>query len=155
MFKKIVTGIALLALSTSLLLGKDQSDIQSPTYLYLLTHSEVTCLAKTIYFEARGEPVKGQQAVALVTVNRALHPSFPSSICETVYQKGQYSWTSMGVKVRDKEAWERAKDIAYHTLNSYDELKSFTALYFHATHVSPNWKKRRIAKIGNHIFYAQ
>lgn len=147
-------GIALLALSTSLLLGKDQSDIQNQTYLYLLTHSEVNCLAKTIYHEARGESVKGQQAVALVTVNRALHPKFPSSICRVVYQKAQYSWTSMGVKVRDKEAWERAKDIAYHTLNNYDELKSFTALYFHATHVSPNWKKRRIAKIGNHIFYA-
>ena len=155
MFKKTISGIALLALSTSLVLSKDQSDVQSQTYLYLLTHSEVNCLAKTIYHEAQGEPVKGQEAVALVTINRALHPSFPSSICKVVYQKAQYSWTSMGVKVRNKEAWERAKDIAYHTLSNYDELKSFRALYFHATYVSPNWKKRRIAKIGNHIFYAQ
>lgn len=154
MFKKIVTGIALLALSTSLLLGKDQSGIQNQTYLYLLTHSEVNCLAKTIYHEARGESAKGQQAVALVTVNRALHPSFPSSICKTVYQKGQYSWTSQRLRVVDKVAWQRAKDMAYYVLNNYDELKSFRALYFHATHVSPNWKKRRIAKIGNHIFYA-
>lgn len=118
-----------------------------------MVDKEVNCLAKTIYHEARGEPVSGQRAVALVTINRTLHPKFPSSICEVVYQKAQYSWTSMGVKVKDKEAWEKAKDIAYHTLNDYDNLKSFKALYFHSKQVAPAWGKKVVARIGNHVFY--
>ena len=119
-----------------------------------MVDSELNCLAKTIYHEARGEPVKGQRAVAIVTVNRALHPDFPSSICKTVYQKGQYSWTSQKLKVVDKAAWAKAKDMAYHVLNDYENLKSFKALYFHSATVAPAWGRKRIAKIGNHVFYA-
>lgn len=118
-----------------------------------MVESEVHCLTKTIYHEARGEPIKGQRAVALVTVNRAMHPDFPSSICKVVYQKSQYSWTSQRLRVTDREAWKRAKDVAYHVLNDYDELKKFKALYFHSTYVSPKWGKKKVAKIGNHIFY--
>ena len=42
------------------------------------------CLAEAIYFEARGEPVEGQFAVAEVILNRVDSPKFPNSICTLV-----------------------------------------------------------------------
>lgn len=119
----------------------------------LFNEKEVNCLARVIYSEARGEPIKGQMAVAIVTVNRTRHNNFPNDICSVIYQPGQYS-DIRRLRVKNKESWQRAKNIAYHVLNDYDNLKSFKALYFHNTSVSPNWKRKRIAKIGNHVFYA-
>src|SRR5687768_8008921 len=49
---------------------------------------ELECLAKTIYFEARGESEQGQRAVAAVVLNRVRSPDFPDSVCEVVHQGG-------------------------------------------------------------------
>jgi spore germination cell wall hydrolase CwlJ-like protein len=124
------------------------------TYAVLFDTAEFKCLVKNIYYEARGEPVKGQEAVALVTINRAKHPDYPSSICATVYQKYQFSWTAnRTLSIKDREAWKRAENVAYHVLLGTHSLGQFKALNFHATYVNPGWGKPRVAKIGNHIFY--
>ena len=54
--------------------------------------TEIDCLARNIYHEARGESLQGQIAVAAVTVNRVLTKGYPSSICQVVYQPYQFSW---------------------------------------------------------------
>ena len=114
---------------------------------------EFNCLVKNIYHEARGESTKGQEAVALVTVNRANSDLYPSGICATVYQKHQFSWTNKKLKITDWVSWKRAEEVAYRVLSDNHSLGDFKALSFHATYVNPGWNKKRIAKIGNHVFY--
>lgn len=121
------------------------------------SHEDVTCLAKNIYHEARGESFFGQLAVAQVTVNRLLTGKFGRTICDVVYAKHQFSWTSRKQKQSptDKEAWAGAMKIArsiVHNTNSMPELK---ATHYHANHVKPKWAKHKekVAVIGKHIFY--
>lgn len=122
----------------------------------LFDPQEVHCLVKNIYHEARGESIRGQEAVAVVTVNRAKSKKYPDTICETVYQPYQFSWTSnRHLKVRDWQAWDRAEQVAYRVLSGNHSLGYFPALYFHADYVSPSWNqsKRKLKQIGTHVFY--
>lgn len=115
----------------------------------------VQCLAKNIYHEARGEPHRGKLAVAQVTLNRVNDERFASSICGVVYQPYQFSWTKEhNLKVVDKSAWQESLQIARDAVNNgVTELENFNAVYFHNTKVKPRWKLRKVAKIGNHVFY--
>lgn len=121
---------------------------------------EINCIAKNIYFEARGEGVKGMTAVAQVTKNRVNYENFPSTYCKVVYQPGQFSWVGQRkqkLDVKDDE-WKQAKEIA--RLIYYMDLPvdpTNGALYYHTTKVKPYWSKdkdfKRTKKIGNHVFY--
>jgi N-acetylmuramoyl-L-alanine amidase len=117
--------------------------------LTLLTSqaSQVDCLAAAIYHESRGEPIVGQLAVGQVIINRTLHPKFPDTICEVVKQKGQFQFYKEGKWGYDSNS----KLLA--TMLIKNNLKMFNALYFHSRSVNPRWKMRRIATIGNHVFY--
>lgn len=118
--------------------------------------ADIRCLAKNIYYEARGEPFHGQVAVALVTLNRLNKGTFGSSICEVVYAKNQFSWTNNRKrKILDSKAWDASIDLAAAVLNNTVILPELKALYFHATYVKPKWSKQRekITTIGKHIFY--
>ena len=73
----------------------------------------IDCLARNVYYEARGESLAGQYAVAEVTMNRKAHPRFPSTVCEVVYQKEAFSWTMLGpLDPPAGEPWQRALRIA-------------------------------------------
>jgi spore germination cell wall hydrolase CwlJ-like protein len=113
---------------------------------------EVTCLARAVYHESRGEPLAGQYAVAKTVVNRTISKKFPATICGVVYQPHQFT-NIRQLRVKDKAAYYRAMTIAYDVLSMGGEY-TFKALYFHTKQVSPKWKRKRIAVIGNHIFYA-
>ena len=115
----------------------------------------VICLAKNIYYEARGESLPGKLAVAKVTLNRVASPKFPKTVCEVVYQKFQFSWTlNKQYKIYDKEAWQESLNLARDAISTnLPELSKFKALYFHSKHINPGWNLKRIARIGNHIFY--
>lgn len=120
--------------------------------LSVQSSNELNCLAETIYREARGEPYIGKLAVALVTVNRTKSSKFPDTICEVVYQPGQFSWTkSAGKKLKaDLESIKIAESVLN---NRYNKLEEFDALYFHNKTVNPGWKLKKVATIGNHVFY--
>ena len=121
------------------------------------TNAELLCLAKNIYYEARGEPMRGKIAVAQVTLNRVTHRTqFQSSICGVVYAKHQFSWTNERHKEPRGEAWREAKELAKAVVDGSVHLPDFKALYFHNLTVQPRWRKTRelVARIGNHIFYA-
>lgn len=113
--------------------------------------SELHCLAQNIYHEARGEPRRGQLAVALVTLNRVKHANYPNSICKVVFQPNQFSWTKVLGKRKVKIPYKFYL-LANEALTHQDF--TFNAIYFHNTTIKPGWKARRIAKIGNHVFYA-
>ncbi len=116
----------------------------------------VECLARNIYYEARGEPADGQYAVAEVTMNRKSSPRYPKTVCEVVYQKSAFSWTDYRFLSAPRgEEWERAQRIAeaVYYQKRLPTLKG--ALFYHATYVEPDWAKerQRITRIGRHIFY--
>lgn len=127
---------------------------------------ELQCLAENIYFEARGEPLAGQYAVAEVTLNRTRAQHFPHTVCAVVHEArwdpirrrhvADFSWTELGaLSPDDGPAWKQALAVAGAV---YDDLHPPVvpqALYYHATSVQPDWarSRRTVATIGNHIFY--
>lgn len=117
-------------------------------------NAEEMCLAKAIYYESRGQPIEGQKAVAQVVINRSEHPAFPNSMCGVIYQKAQFSFIGTKLSAPRGDQWALAKDIANTAISDGYAIPDFKALYFHATHVSPKWKRKRLAKIGSHIFYS-
>ena len=141
-----------LLLATCLLAPAEASP--SPELLTLFNTKEFNCLVKNIYFESRGEPIKGQEAVALVTLNRVKSSNYPNTVCKNVYAPKQFSWvTNKTMKVRDRVSWAVAEDVAYRVLTGNHGLGHFKATHFHSTSVSPKWGLKRVAKIGQHIFY--
>jgi hypothetical protein len=124
------------------------------------------CLADAIYFEARGEPVRGQMAVAQVVINRVLSGHYPGNVCGVVYQstrryrrlRCQFSFTCDGIpdRVTEPDAWERATHIAHDALDGAFWLNGIgKATHYHARWVRPRWVRemRRLDRIGVHTFY--
>ncbi|AXC49998.1 cell wall hydrolase [Paracoccus suum] len=123
--------------------------------------AELKCLAEALYFEARGEPLAGQKAVAEVILNRRDSGRFPTSICGVVKQGGkggcQFSYHCGGANraIREKSAYMRVKRVAEAALAGSPRNLTGGATYFHTPAVRPSWSKRftRTARIGRHIFY--
>ena len=116
----------------------------------------IACLARNVYYEARGEPEPGQYAVAEVTMNRKASGIYPGTVCGVVYERKAFSWTAIdSLPEPEPEAWRRAMEIAEEVYYGRHKPVLNGALFFHATYVRPEWatERRRIARIGNHIFY--
>ena len=138
-------------------LDKAEKTLNTAYQTVKATNAELLCLAKNIYYEARGEPMHGKIAVAQVTLNRVTHRTeFQSSICGVVYAKHQFSWTMEKHREPRGEAWREAQAIAKAVIIGTAHLPDFKALYFHNLTVKPHWNqtKELVARIGNHIFYA-
>jgi spore germination cell wall hydrolase CwlJ-like protein len=121
--------------------------------------SERECLAGAVYFEARGESLKGQLAVADVVLNRVASKKYPSTICEVVNQPYQFSFVVKGrwpKANKASEAWKKAVAIAHISANDLAKEIPSEVLWYHATYVSPGWGKRlnRVTQVGTHIFYS-
>ena len=116
---------------------------------------DIECLAKNIYGEARGEPLKGQLAVAAVTLNRVNSEHYPDTICEVVYQYRQFSWTLKPLFIKEKEAWDRSMKLAKDILHDKIKLEDTRLTHFHTKTIRPRWSLAMSKKevIGNHVFY--
>jgi spore germination cell wall hydrolase CwlJ-like protein len=125
--------------------------------------AEWQCLATALYFEARGETVKGQVAVAEVILNRSESPLYPDGVCRVVNQGGgggcQFSFTcdSASDRIREKGAYLQAGKIARLMLDGAPRSLTAGATHFHTRQVRPGWSRKfaRTAAIGAHIFYRQ
>jgi N-acetylmuramoyl-L-alanine amidase len=118
---------------------------------------ELECLAVGVYFEAKSEPLTGQLAVGEVIANRANSDGrFPSSYCGVLFQRGQFSfirghqWPKVN---KSGKQWQTAVAIAKIVDQDLKDSAAENALFFHAKRVSPGWRLKRVASIGNHIFY--
>ena len=121
------------------------------------------CLAEVIYFEARGEPVEGQFAVAEVILNRVDSPKFPNSICKVVRQGTgrkhacQFSYNCDGKLeyIANGAAYDQAKRVARVSMDRKTRPLTQGATYYHAAFVSPSWARsfRHVTTIGVHKFY--
>lgn len=122
------------------------------------------CMREALYFEARGEPIKGQFAVAEVILNRVDSPDFPNTVCSVVKQTARdgcaFSWYCDGKsdKMRDVASEDRAGRIAWLMMQP-GEPRPLTdgATYFHSRAVKPGWSREVIetAAIGGHLFFRQ
>jgi spore germination cell wall hydrolase CwlJ-like protein len=113
------------------------------------------CLATTVYYESKGEPLDGQLAVAQTILNRAASGRFADSVCGVVRQPGQFSFLhgSDMPSVPHNDSWARAVAIARIARDGLWKQIAPAALYFHARRVSPGWSKVKIAAVGNHVFF--
>lgn len=121
-------------------------------------NAEMECLAGAIYFEARGEPLLGQLAVAEVIINRSQSGQFPSNYCGVVRQPGQFSFVRKGAipaANRSTQTWRNAVAVARIAHSEQWQSQAGDALYFHARYVRPSWSQRKqaLATIDSHIFY--
>jgi len=144
---------------------KDQHDWASaplPKIVHLA--KEQNCLARGVYFEARGESELGQAAVAQVILNRVKNPTYPKSICGVVFQnktwrgRCQFSFACDGIddRIESPEAWALAQKVARDVTNGkvwLDEVADST--HYHANYVKPRWARamKQVDRIGTHIFY--
>jgi spore germination cell wall hydrolase CwlJ-like protein len=125
--------------------------------------ADLKCLTDNVYFEARNEPISGQIAVVLVTLNRVSDKRWPKSICSVVWQKSQFSWTIDGKsdKPRNKRTWlviyNLVNKVYYNNMDNKlpTEYKKFNATHYHANYVNPKWNKnlKKVKVVGAHIFY--
>src|SRR6476469_6510998 len=118
---------------------------------------ELECLATGIYFEAKSEPLAGQLAVGKVIANRAQSGGrFPGTYCGVLFQRGQFSFVhghSLPNVPHANKQWQTAVAIAKIVDQGLTESAVGNALFFHARYVAPSWHLKRVASIGNHIFY--
>lgn len=136
---------------------------------------ERLCLAQAIYYEARGEPEKGQWAVANVVLNRVVSARYPSTVCGVVFQNAdrgkfrcQFTFACDGRSDMGgngnrivRESWVKANLIAYAAFKAFQEGRRpdalpGSALYYHTRSVAPAWSASfvPVARIGSHIFYS-
>lgn len=116
---------------------------------------ELNCLAGAVYFEAKGESLAGQLAVARVIVARTRSGRFPSSYCGVVYQPSQFSFVRGGTMPginRASRAWANAARIARIAHEGSWKSPAEGALYFHASHVTP-MNRTMIAQVDHQVFY--
>lgn len=118
---------------------------------------ELECLAVGIYFESKSEPLAGQLAVGEVIANRAnSNGRFPSTYCGVLFQRSQFSFIrgkSLPSVPRASRQWQTAVAIAKIVDQDLKDSVVGNALFFHAKRVSPGWRLKRVASVGNHIFY--
>ena len=118
---------------------------------------ELECLATGIYFESKSESLAGQLAVGQVIANRANSGGrFPGTYCGVLFQRGQFSFVrghSLPSVPRASRQWQNAVAMAKIVDQDLHESSVGKALFFHARYVSPGWRLKRVASVGNHVFY--
>jgi len=130
----------------------------------VFSEQEQRCLAAAVYFEARGESVKGQAAVAQVVLNRVRNPAYPKSICGVVYQnmswrnRCQFSFACDRIKdrVTSPAHYAIAEDVALAVTSGKIWLSEVgSSTHYHANYVRPRWARTMelMERIGQHLFY--
>jgi N-acetylmuramoyl-L-alanine amidase len=119
---------------------------------------ETSCLATAVYFEARGESLEGQLAVAHVVMNRAASGRYPPDWCSVVKQPAQFSFVRHGEFPSvdtNCDAWRKAEAIAELAASNIVPSVSPDVLWYHADYVAPAWRRnlQEVQQIGAHIFY--
>ena len=123
------------------------------------------CLTEALYFEARGETVKGMFGVAEVILNRVDDPRYPETVCKVVNQgtgeryRCQFTYTCDGrpETMSDAGAYERVGKVAHLMLKGMERRLTNGATHYHTKSVKPRWSKvfPRTTTIGFHHFYRE
>ena len=142
-------------------------EVTPSTFVSTRAHraEEAECLAQVMYYEARGEGVQGQKAVAEVVLQRTKTAGYPDNVCGVVYdgaqpdRRCQFSFACDGTlrRPRDYGTWSRVRVLAERIISGEVKLSGVThyATAYHSIDVTPAWADGMIktAEIGNHVFY--
>lgn len=138
-------------------------DVGTNARAHDLAEADLTCLARALYHEARGEGEAGMRAVAEVVLNRTESAAFPDSVCGVVEQGSgngrgcQFSFVCDGAERRglERAAWARAQDLAEEMAAGAPRALTRGATHFHTVAVNPRWSRvyEMTAQIGAHRFY--
>ena len=134
-----------------------------------LDESDIYCLTRNAYYEAKGDSQMSQIAVTHVVLNRVNDPKFPKKVCEVIYQKNrtdansalcQFSWycdRRLMSRVVDPMAWEESlkaveKAVKIYYQRGVDVTDGST--FYHANYVNPGWRHlEKVTSIGSHVYY--
>jgi spore germination cell wall hydrolase CwlJ-like protein len=126
---------------------------------------DARCLAEALYFEARGESVRGQFAVAEVILNRVDSPAFPDTVCGVIHQgtgrkyQCQFTYTCDGHpdNIANKAAFDQVSRVARLMVAGAPRRLTGGATHYHTRAANPRWARTfpRTATIGVHHFYRQ
>jgi N-acetylmuramoyl-L-alanine amidase len=136
--------------------------VAQPAFAECDYNKQLKALALNIYHEARGEGKEGMQMVGEVVLNRVDHSKYPDTICDVVYQSGQFSWVKQmkNHAPKEEEMWSLSMRMAERLLNGDITLYDNGATHFLNPKVvrkMPLWaiKFDKVATVGNHVFYEQ
>lgn len=152
--RTLFVGVLLLALAAN------KGYVQTPTKL--IPTKDLECMMANNYHEARGESQKGMLAVSSVVINRLKSKKWANSVCDVIFQKKQFSWTSRR-KLRPPAGVprEQARLVALDVLLAAPELPhdpTLGATWYHSVRIrKPPWTRKLVVTvvIGNHIFYKE
>ena len=123
------------------------------------------CLAEALYFEARGESVRGMFAVGEVIMNRVDSSRYPNSLCGVINQGTgrqfacQFTYTCDGAaeEIHEPAAWARVGKVARLLVDGAPRILTDGATHYHTRAVNPRWARvfPRTTTIGSHHFYRQ
>lgn len=125
---------------------------------------DLQCLAENIYYEAGREGLAGKMAVGHVTLNRLHRPGYPKTVCGVINHRigdtCMFSWKcSPQLRIDyQSRSWKESYQVAYDLLSKdRKDMIDITegATHFHNQTVRPDWKMKRVARIGEHTFYRQ
>ena len=120
-----------------------------------LSNRDIACLEAVIYNETRGNKAQGAILVGATVFNRANSKFYPNTICGVAYQRAQFTNIH---RVKPHHINEQTRNVVREIIERYyNGTLNATVMYFHNTSVKPKWsyKKKRVAKVGAHIFYAR
>lgn len=120
-----------------------------------LSNRDIACLEAVIYNETRGNKAQGAILVGATVFNRANSKYYPKTICGVAYQRAQFTNIQ---RVKPHHINEQTRNVVQEIIERYNNgTLNTTVMYFHNTSVKPKWsyKKKRVAKVGAHIFYAR
>ena len=177
-FKKILTWtimsitVSTVAVATPTAASEDRAFgfkvVKAQQQQTKILERQLACLARNVFYEANGEPMAGQMAVAQVTVNRARSGLFPNDLCAVVAQSTivggdtkvcQFSWycDSDLNKSRVIKPWEPSYIAAKKVFLEGQKVAKIDkdVMWFHedSVKVNPRWPHKVATKIGNHVFY--
>ena len=147
---------AVLVLSLALTSTLQAKSINDSSQVQKLSNKQIQCLVLNSYMEARGQGVKGMQAVTWVVLNRTKHPAYPSTPCAVIYSPKQFSWVSnKPVQIKEKDAYTQAARVVEGVLSGKLKDNTNSSTHFHSARIKPVWANRLsyTTTIGSHCFY--
>ncbi len=125
---------------------------------FAFTEKEIQCMARNLYFEARGEGSVGMAGVGYTVLNRVATRGYPKSICGVVHQPGQFSWVKKGRNnvIRNQASYAHAREIAIAVMTGTIENPIDDSIFFNHKSLRPSHTRTAAlrASLGNHRFYA-
>lgn len=124
---------------------------KSPNVEQKIFNRQELCLAKNIYYEARGNSINEKFLVGIVTINRTKNKRFfANNICEVIAKKNQFSWYRKfkRAKIREASAWKDSLNISKVLMRKQKQLTS-KITFFHRKHT----RKTKLAYTVGHVYY--